>query len=104
MPSSRREYRPPDGAEMTMADPNDRTVPLPSAALASDGDGRDRRKDSLVRLPAVRARTGLSTPTIYRRQAAGTFPKSVKIGLNAIAWYESDIDDFVAAPISYRAV
>lgn len=63
---------------------------------------QDRRKDSLVRLPAVKQRTGLSTPTIYRRQAAGTFPKSVKIGFNSVAWYESDIDEFVAAPISYR--
>jgi prophage regulatory protein len=59
---------------------------------------RDRRKDRLLRLPAVRERTGLSTPTIYRRQAEGTFPKSVKIGLNAVAWYESDIDEFVASP------
>jgi prophage regulatory protein len=59
---------------------------------------RDRRKDRLLRLPAVRERTGLSTPTIYRRQADGTFPKSVKIGLNAVAWYESDIDEFVASP------
>ena len=59
---------------------------------------RDRRKDRLLRLPAVRDRTGLSTPTIYRRQAEGSFPKSIKIGLNAVAWYESDIDEFVASP------
>lgn len=65
---------------------------------------RDRRKDRLLRLPAVRERTGLSTPTIYRRQADGTFPMSVKIGMNAVAWYESDIDDFVAAPFPARSV
>jgi len=59
---------------------------------------RDRRKDRLLRLPAVRDRTGLSTPTIYRRQTEGSFPKSIKIGLNAVAWYESDIDEFVASP------
>jgi len=59
---------------------------------------RDRRRDRLLRSPTVRDRTGLSTPTIYRRQAEGTFPKSVKIGYNAIAWYESDIDEFVARP------
>lgn len=59
---------------------------------------RDRRLDRLLRLPDVRDRTGLSTPTIYRRQADGTFPKSVRIGANAVAWYESDINDFVACP------
>ncbi|MBA2933917.1 AlpA family phage regulatory protein [Sphingomonas sp. CGMCC 1.13654] len=59
---------------------------------------RDRRLDRLLRLPDVLDRTGLSTPTIYRRQADGTFPTSVRIGANAVAWYESDINEFVACP------
>ena len=64
---------------------------------------RDRRQDSLLRVAKVRERTGLSVATIYRREAAGTFPKRVTIGLRSVAWYESDIADFVAAPMTYRA-
>lgn len=64
---------------------------------------KDRRQDSLLRIAQVQARTGLSPATIYRREAAGTFPKRVQIGLRSVAWYESDIDDFVAAPATYQA-
>ncbi|NWK98685.1 AlpA family transcriptional regulator [Sphingobium lactosutens] len=66
-------------------------------------DRKDRRTDSLLRMDKVRERTGLSAATIYRREAAGTFPKRVAIGVRSVAWYESDISDFVAAPMTYRA-
>jgi len=63
----------------------------------------DRRRDSLLRIADVKRRTGLSTATIYRRVAARTFPPSVKLGEKAVAWYESDVGDFVADPVGYRA-
>ena len=50
------------------------------------------------------ARTGLSRTTIYRRELRGEFPKREKLSARSIAWYESDIDDFVANPMGYRAV
>ena len=62
----------------------------------------DRRHDSLLRLPAVRDRTGLSTSTINRREAAGTFPRRVRIGENSVAWYLSDVESFVVDPFGYR--
>lgn len=63
----------------------------------------DRRQDSLLRIADVKRRTGLSTATIYRREAARTFPKRVKLGEKAVAWYESDVGEFVADPTGYRA-
>lgn len=66
-------------------------------------NSRDRRKDRLLRIKAVMARTGLSVPTIYRRESEGTFPRREHIGVRSVAWYESDIDDFVANPRHYRS-
>ncbi|MHA3791491.1 AlpA family phage regulatory protein [Sphingomonas sp. YL-JM2C] len=63
---------------------------------------RDRRKDRLLRIAQVQDRTGLSVATVYRREAAGTFPPRIKLGPRSVAWYESDIDDFVASPAGYR--
>lgn len=63
----------------------------------------DRRHDSLLRMRDVRRRTGLSVATVYRREAAGTFPKKVRLGPKSVAWYESDIDAFVADPAAYAA-
>jgi prophage regulatory protein len=63
----------------------------------------DRRTDSLVRLHEVKRRTGLSRTTIYRRAAAGTFPKPEPISAGLVAWYESDINAWVADPMGWRA-
>lgn len=63
----------------------------------------DRRNDCLLRMPEVRRRTGLSVATVYRREAARTFPTRVRLGPKSVAWYQSDIDAFVANPADYRA-
>lgn len=46
----------------------------------------------LLRLPQVRARTGLSRSELYRRIANGAFPAPVKIGVRASAWSSAEID------------
>lgn len=56
----------------------------------------------LERLPAVRARTGLSRAEIYRRIAAGAFPRPVRLGERAIAFDASEIDAWIAALIAER--
>lgn len=61
----------------------------------------DRLRDSLVRLPDVKARTGLSRATIYRRMGAGTFPPSKPLSAGMVAWYESDINAWVADPMAW---
>lgn len=58
----------------------------------------DRSHDSFVRLPEVRRRTGLSTATIYRKMDRGEFPKRKQLSVNAVAWYESDLNAWMADP------
>jgi prophage regulatory protein len=67
------------------------------------GTRKDRCKDSLLRIKTVTARTGLPAGTIYRREGEGTFPRREKLGGRSVAWYESDIDEFVSDPLGYRA-
>ena len=78
-------------------------APAPSPQAEPLPPAKDRRKDRLLRLKAVVGRTGLSSATIYRREKDGTFPKRHPIGPRCVGWYESDIDEFVAAPLGYRA-
>ena len=47
---------------------------------------------TILRLPAVKARTGLSRSTIYVRISAGNFPKPISLGSRAVGWIESEID------------
>ena len=52
-----------------------------------------------LRLPSVKARTGLSRSELYRRVQAGAFPQPIKVGARAVAWIESDIDAWMASCI-----
>ncbi len=63
----------------------------------------DRRRDNLLRFSDVRRRTGLSRTTIYNRMKAGTFPASLRISVGLIAWYESDIDAWIADPMGWKS-
>lgn len=50
----------------------------------------------VLRLPTVKARSGLSRSTIYRRIAEGTFPKGIQLGSSrTVGWLESDIEAWI---------
>jgi prophage regulatory protein len=50
---------------------------------------------TILRLPAVKASTGLSRSTIYLRVSQGTFPKPVSLGGRAVGWLEAEIQEWL---------
>jgi prophage regulatory protein len=54
---------------------------------------------TILRLPMVRARTGLSRSTIYLRISDGSFPLPVSLGARAVGWLEADIEDWITRRI-----
>ncbi|WP_202307781.1 helix-turn-helix transcriptional regulator [Dryocola clanedunensis] len=50
---------------------------------------------NLIRLHEVQRRTGYSKAWIYRLMSQRRFPTSVKIGTRAIAFVESEIDEWI---------
>ncbi|WP_368759429.1 helix-turn-helix transcriptional regulator [Klebsiella pneumoniae] len=54
---------------------------------------------SLIRLPEVQRRTGYSKAWIYRLMAEQRFSSSIKIGSRAIAFIESEIDEWISERI-----
>lgn len=57
---------------------------------------------TLLRLPQVKARTGLSRSEIYRRVSSGDFPAPVKLGERASAWPEYEVAAWCEARIAAR--
>jgi prophage regulatory protein len=56
--------------------------------------------DTLLRLPQVKARTGLSRSTIYLRIAQGSFPRPVRLGgARAVGWVEAQVDNWIARQV-----
>lgn len=57
---------------------------------------------TLLRLPQVKALTGLSRTAIYRRISIGDFPAPVKLGERASAWPEHEIAAWCSDRIAER--
>jgi prophage regulatory protein len=56
--------------------------------------------NTILRLPAVKTRTGLSRSTIYLRVAEGRFPKPVSLGARAVGWLDAEIEEWLAGRIA----
>jgi prophage regulatory protein len=56
----------------------------------------------LLRLPQVKAQTGLSRSELYRRIAIGSFPAPIKIGARASAWSSVEIERWIAERVAQR--
>lgn len=57
--------------------------------------------DRFLRLNTVLDRTGLSRATLYRKIAAGTFPKQIKIAERCCGWRESEVTAWQRNPIYF---
>ena len=57
---------------------------------------------TVLRLPTVKARTGLSRSTIYLRVSRGAFPAPVSLGGRAVGWIEAEVNAWLAAQIKKR--
>jgi prophage regulatory protein len=53
----------------------------------------------ILRLPAVKTRTGLSRSTIYLRVAEGRFPKPISLGARAVGWVDAEVEAWLAGQI-----
>ncbi len=54
---------------------------------------------TVLRLPVVMARTGLSRSTIYAKITAGEFPEPINLGARAVGWLADEIEAWLIARI-----
>ena len=59
---------------------------------------------TILRLPEVISRTGLSRSSIYLRIANNTFPKSISLGGRAVGWLEQDVDKWIIEKIEISRI
>jgi prophage regulatory protein len=50
---------------------------------------------SILRLPQVKIKVGLSRSSIYCAVAEKRFPQPVPLGARAVGWLESEVDEWV---------
>lgn len=65
-------------------------------------DGFERlgmTKETIIRLPQVKQRLGLSRSTIYALIKDGKFSGPISLGSRAVGWLESDVSKFIETRI-----
>ncbi len=50
---------------------------------------------TILRLPQVKIRTGLSRSSIYAAIQQGTFPPQIQLGVRSVGWLETDITSWI---------
>ncbi|QFQ77522.1 AlpA family phage regulatory protein [Vibrio harveyi] len=55
-----------------------------------------------LKLKEVMEKTALSRSAIYRKMSEDAFPKSVNLGDRAVAWIESEVDEWMKRVIETR--
>ncbi len=50
---------------------------------------------TILRLPQVIARTGLSKSSIYAKVAAGEFPEPISLGARAVGWISDEVQAYL---------
>jgi prophage regulatory protein len=58
--------------------------------------------NKLLKIPEVRAKTGLSRSHLYALAQNGEFPKPVKLSERSSAWVESEVDSWIEERIAQR--
>lgn len=54
---------------------------------------------TILRLPQVKAKTGLSKSYIYNQVALGKFPQQVELAPNIVGWVEEEVDGWLRARV-----
>lgn len=56
-------------------------------------------QQTIIRLPQVKARTGLSRSTIYALIKTGQLKAPISLGARAVGWLESDVSEFIESRV-----
>jgi prophage regulatory protein len=61
--------------------------------------------NKILRLPALKERTGMPRSTIYLKIAQGKFPSPIKLGgERSVGWIEAEVDEWLSQQIEKRQV
>jgi len=55
---------------------------------------------TILRLPQVKAKTGLGRSTIFSQSGEGLLPPPIRLGARAVGWVEEEIDAVLKARIA----
>jgi prophage regulatory protein len=64
-------------------------------------DWKEKAMASILRLPEVKNRVGLSRSAIYLAISRAEFPKPVQLGARAVGWLESEVEEWIGERVKH---
>ena len=61
-------------------------------------------QSTILRMPSVKERTGLSRSSIYFFEKQGTFPKRISLGPRAVGWDSAQVDAWIKSKIAASTI
>jgi len=58
--------------------------------------------NTIIRLPQVIKKTGLSRSTIYALESCGEFPRKINLSSRTMGFLESEVDAWIVAKVEAR--
>jgi prophage regulatory protein len=55
---------------------------------------------TILRLPQVKQRTGLSRSSIYQKVSKKEFPAPISLGMRSVGWVDQEISDWVTQRVN----
>ncbi|WP_036517513.1 helix-turn-helix transcriptional regulator [Nevskia soli] len=98
----RKSPEPVGGAPEEARPPNREDGAAPPAPATAEPEA-DAGGDVLLRLPAVKAKTGLGRSTIYADMKKGVFPQPRRISARCVAWSSTAIQQWIDARPNTKA-
>jgi prophage regulatory protein len=75
---------------------------FPSTGAQAGGELDFATGTRVLRLPQVRAMTGLGRSSIYQMERERRFPRRIKIGSRAVGWIEGEVIKWINERIASR--
>ena len=72
--------------------------------MFNDAQGGTNMATTILRLPTVKERTGLSRSTIYLKVSNGTFPSPISLGERAVGWIEEEVQSWIDLQIKQTRI
>ncbi len=63
---------------------------------------QEKKQGSILRLPSVTKKTGLSRSSIYAYLKKGVFPAPIPLGERSVGWLETEVDEWLNSRIALR--
>jgi prophage regulatory protein len=96
IPTRNQSHNKPQDQQVRSSQSFAKKIPYSHRPVELDGGSSQSDDVEFLRLPQVKAVTGLSKSSLYALMREKSFPAPVRLGARAVAWVRSEVNQWAA--------